>query len=85
MSTWMVTRADIAEIHEALGNHWQARVYRQLDEPDADEATAAEVADDVAAILNEVPEPPNAKLKHDGDCWQRHAICLATRVYEVLP
>jgi hypothetical protein len=85
VSAWMITRTDIAEIHEALGNHWQASVYRQLDEPDADKATATEVSDGVAAVLDGVPEPLNARLKHGEDCWHKHAACLADRVREVLP
>ena len=78
-----ITRIDIAEIYEALGDTARGALMRDLDEPDPDALTADELADGIAEVVNAVPD--TGRGKHDDECWMRHAPCLADRIRELLP
>lgn len=83
----MIDDHTIAELYETLALPGTAHFRATAGEVTADDADELEdlreqvqrVVDDLEAI----PEPA-ASAKHTGDCWRRHARCLADRLLEAL-
>lgn len=87
MAIDVVTNMDLAELYEALGKPG-ARHLREMAEHERDEnmrvwSDADSAIDDVINLLDKVT--PSAKgLKHDAECWQKHAACLAGHLQKVI-
>jgi hypothetical protein len=82
-----LTRDDIADIYQALGQQGRAALMRDPAsqdryELDTEAAGAVDGMDSLYAILGEIPNQD--KLKHNDTCWQRHAACLRDRIKEAL-
>jgi hypothetical protein len=84
----IITDADIAGLAQATGMTALATDYTQaaLDVAMEDSATLAETmtALNVLAEIGDPDSMPKA-TKHDGECWKKHAPCLAAKLRDTMP
>lgn len=75
--------AVLAELAEALDAPGAAHLRRSADAELVDEredgVEAVEQVEALHELLDQVPEPAKS-TKHGGECWKRHAHCLAERI-----
>jgi len=79
-----ISYADIADLAEAIGAPGAAH-FRECAQDEAagrleDLAGARVALDGIEELLSQIPEPAKS-TKHSDTCWQRHAHCLAARIY----
>jgi hypothetical protein len=51
--------------------------------PDPDAPTVDDLAESIADVIDTVPD--KSRGKHDAQCWQKHAPCLAEKIRKLLP
>ncbi len=84
----MIADTDIAEIYEALGDPRGALTRGNITaleaRSDQEELDAIDKLWAIEQYVNDLPLPPRLTGKHDKKCWQRHALCLADRIRDLL-